>query len=333
MQMVIQITLELLLSILIYPGILFAFIMGSLFWWEFRKLRARFQSRIGPPWYQTFADLIKLFAKETIIPAMANKFIFVFAPIMALSSALVVLWLLPIPVSILPSVSIFTLSFYGDLILIIYLLVMIEVAEILAGFSTPSPYAAIGSSRKVNLVIAYELPFALASIAVAFHVSSLRLSDIFTYQISNGPFILEIPSNSSFGFLAPVFHFITFAVFIICVLPKLRIKPFDIPEAECEIVAGPLTEYSGCLLGIFELANVFKWFIIPALTVILFFGGDLTIITFLIKCALVVFLLTLLETINPRYRIDQGYKFYFKYILPLAIIGFVGETLFALGVI
>jgi len=288
---------------------------------------------VGPPWYQTFADLIKLFAKETIIPAISNKFLFVFAPILALASALVVLWLLPIPVSILPAISIFNLSFYGDLILVIYLLAMIEAAEILAGFSSSSPYGVIGSSRKVNLVIAYELPFALATIAVAFHVSSLRLSDIFTYQILNGPFILDVPTGSSFAFLAPIFHLITFIVFIMCILPKLRIKPFDMPEAECEIIAGPLTEYSGRLLGLFELTHVLKWFIIPALTVILFFGGDLTIVTFLIKCALVVLLFTFLEVINPRYRIDQGYKFYFKYILPLAIIAFIGETAFALGVI
>lgn len=329
-----QTLINYIIAILIFPGLLFAFFFGALFYWEFRKLRARFQSRVGPPWYQLFADIIKLFAKETIIPALSNRFLFIMTPIVAVASALTILWLLQIPVAILPpilTINVLSLSFYGDLIVILYLLIVIETAEIIAGFSSASPYGIIGSSRKVNLVIAYELPFAIALLTVAFHMSSLRLSDIVQWQLTFGPFILEIPQKTftipELAYLAPIFHVLTFIAFLACLLPKLRIKPFDMPEAEAEIIAGSLTEYSGRLLGLFELAQVFKWFILPALTVILFFGGDISIITFLIKCAIIVAIIAVIESINPRYRIDQGYKFYFKYVLPIAVIGFFGEAL------
>jgi NADH-quinone oxidoreductase subunit H len=292
--------LEILFGILVYPGFIFSLVIGGTFYWLYRKVRARLQARRGPPWYQFFVDLIKLFSKESNIPYSARSLLMVLSPILAIMSLLLVAIMLPIGQLI---------GFEGDLIVALYLLVLPGLALVIAGGSSGSPYGSVGSSREASLMAGYELPYALAALTVAFYVKSLSLSSIMQYQMENGVFFLKFP-------LATI-------AFLLCLLPKMGRRPFDAPEAETEIIAGPLTEYSGILLGLFEMANGIKWFVIPAFAVTLFFGGGSNIIEFVLKCLGIVLVLSLIDIIHPRFRIDQSFKFFIKWVLPLALIDFI----------
>ncbi len=293
--------LEILVGLLIYPGFLFSIIIGGLFYWLYRKVRARFQARRGPPWYQFFVDVIKLLSKESIIPYTAKGSLLVIAPILSIVGLLLVAAMLPIgPTSLV--------EFEGDLIVALYFLALPGLALMIAGSSSGSPYGSVGSSREASMMVGYEFPYALSALMVAFYVKSLSLSSIVEYQLQNGAFLLRYP-------LATV-------VFILCLLPKLGRRPFDAPEADTEIISGPLTEYSGVLLGLFEIANGLKWFIIPAFTVNIFFGGGANLAEFLLKCLGLVLLISVLDIIHPRYRIDQSFRFFIKWALPLVLIDF-----------
>ncbi|MHA1594027.1 MAG: respiratory chain complex I subunit 1 family protein [Candidatus Baldrarchaeia archaeon] len=332
--------MEVILAIIyaaLYPGGLFAFFMGAMFLWSYRKLRARMQSRVGPPWYQVFADIVKLFNKETIIPKVAHRTLFVLAPIIALTGCVTALWLLPIPAHVLPTAEplVSPLAFWADIIVILYLLALIEVGEIVAGASSASPYGAVGASRRVNLLLSSELPFAVSIVGVVIFMKTLSVNEMMVKQAKEGPFLITSVEglDPMLYVLSVVFRICLFISFLLCVLAKMGKRPFDIPEAECEILAGPLTEYSGKLLGLFEVTNALKWFVLPAFTVILFIGGDTSIITFLIKCFVIVLILAYIDIINPRYRIDQAYKFFMKVALLLSLVGLIGEMLVLYAVV
>jgi NADH-quinone oxidoreductase subunit H len=295
-------TINMLIGLLIYPGLAFSLLVGGIFYWLYRKVRARLQARIGPPWYQYFMDLIKLFSKESIIPYSTRGAVMVLAPIFSLTSLILAAAMMPVG-----SRSIF--GFDEDLIVTLYLLAIPGLAMIIAGNVSESPYGAVGSSREASIMVGYELPYALSALTVGFYLRSLSISTIVRYQIEAGPFFMKYP-------LATV-------AFLMCLLPKMGRRPFDAPEADTEIIGGPLTEYSGLLLGIFEVTNGLKWFVIPAFTVNLFFGGGANPIEFLLKCLGIVLFLSVLDIIHPRYRIDQGFRYFFKWILPLALIDFV----------
>ncbi|MGQ9543897.1 MAG: respiratory chain complex I subunit 1 family protein [Candidatus Bathyarchaeia archaeon] len=294
-------TLNILFGLLIYPGLAFSLTVGGIFYWLYRKVRARLQARIGPPWYQFFIDLIKLFSKESVIPYSTRGVVMALTPILSLMSLLLVAAMMPVG-----SNSLF--GFGEDLIVTLYLLAIPGLALIIVGSTSESPYGLVGSSREASLMAGYELPYALSALTVGFHVRSLSFSAILHYQMENGAFFMKYP-------LATI-------AFLMCLLPKMSRRPFDAPEADTEIISGPLTEYSGVLLGLFEIVNGLKWFIIPAFAVNLFFGGGSSMVEFLLKCLGIVLLLSVLDIIHPRYRIDQGFRFFIKWILPLAFIDF-----------
>ncbi|MEM2896123.1 MAG: complex I subunit 1 family protein [Candidatus Bathyarchaeia archaeon] len=301
--------MEFFLQVIIFiMEIFLAIFIGCLLYWLFRKLRARFQARKGPPWYQTFADLIKLFSKETLVPSVSGGFVFIIAPIFSVIGYLIALSL--IPIMPLPP----TAWFAGDLIVLLYCLALPSVAIILAGSSSSSPYGAIGASREASLMVAYEIPFMISTITVAIDANSLSLLEIMKLQLKQGAMALRYP-------------FATLA-FIICLLAKLSRKPFDIADADTEIVAGPFTEYSGFLLALFELSNALKWFILPAFGVNLFFigvgaGGGLDFMNFLFLCLSLVVLASFLDAQNPRFRIEQAFRFYLTLAFALSVLDFI----------
>jgi len=297
----------------------FSLIVGCFNLWLFRKFRARFQSRIGPPWYQPIADIMKLFGKEFFIPYLSQKLIYLLSPILALSSILILNFLIP------PGCSPWIGSFSGDLIVIIYFSVMLSLSLILAGISSGNIFGFIGSSRETVMVLSVELPLALSLIMPS--IILRYFSGFFTLSLSR---ILNFQFSGSF-FLFPnwlLFHapFSALAL-LICICAKCVLKPFgDIPEAEQEIVAGPLTEYGGPLLGFFELSRVFRFYVFPALFVDLYLGGGdgfifpFNIIVFLIKIFIVNIILTIMDSIYPRFRIDQAFKWYMTFCLILTLI-------------
>jgi NADH-quinone oxidoreductase subunit H len=282
-----------------------AFTLGAIFYWVFRKIRARLQSRKGPPWYQTFADVAKLLSKETITPNIADKTIFYFAPILAFTGFLVALLQLPIGGVYSP--------FSGDLIVILIFLTVPGIAIVLGGLSSGSPYGAVGSSREITLLVASEIPFVISALVTGIQARSMNILDIVQAQNQLGPMAFHYP-------------FATIS-FIMGMLLKLGRKPFDIPDAEVEIVAGPYTEYSGSLLGIFEISNALRWFVVPAFAVSLFFAGGLgNPMLFFGLCFLVVVLVSFIDTISTRYRVDQAFKFVLTWATLLALIDLVRAT-------
>ncbi|MCX8204767.1 MAG: NADH-quinone oxidoreductase subunit H [Candidatus Nezhaarchaeota archaeon] len=285
-----------------------AFLFGALFYWLFRKLRARFQSRIGPPIYQPIADVVKLLTKETVIPISASRAWFVMAPLLALAGYVAAVALTPLGVEA-------PLSVIGDVLVVLIALVIPGAAVVIAGSSSGSPYGAIGASRELALLVASEIPFVASALAIVKAAGGLSFQAIIEAQASC-PFIVKYP----FAAIA----------FLMALMLKLGRKPFDIPDAEVEVVAGPFTEYSGSLLGIFELGGVLKWMVLPALFVNLFLaGGRLTesspldFAVFLALCGAVVFVASLIDAQSSRLRVDQAFKLLLSWGVALALVDLV----------
>jgi len=211
------------------------------------------------------------------------------------------------------------LTSVGDLIVIIYLLNIPAVCMMLAGYASGCPFGTTGSSRYMVQLFGYELAFIIAALAAAAKVGwSLSLSSIVSYQAQNGWMVSQVA-------LIPA----AIAI-LIAAQGKLLRAPFDIPEAESEIVHGSLTEYSGPKLAILRIAYDIELFVVAAVITVLFFGGPVPhtiggiyipgVVSFLIKCFGIVVLSTVIRNIAARLRIDQALKFFWTFPTLLAAI-------------
>lgn len=291
--------MKILLDYLIFPGFLFTAVVGILASWIDRKVTARVQWRVGPPLLQPFYDIVKLLGKETIVP-QGSKFIFLFAPLFGMSAAIIVSTLLWNTI-LDPSA-----TFLGDIIVVLYLLIIPAIAVIIGGFASKNPLASLGASREMKLVLAYELPFILTLIVPIIKAGSIKLGDI----ISNG-MILQSPS----GIIAII-------VAVLCMQAKLGLVPFDMAEAETEISAGAYIEYSGTSLAIFRLTRYMMLFIMPMVLVTAFMGGIYTFAS-VSKYVILLVLIILIRNTNPRVRIDQAVRFFWGPMTILAVTAIV----------
>ena len=289
---------------LVAPGFIFSLILGALTSWIDRKLTARLQYRQGPPWYQPFADILKLLGKETIVPEGSARLVFLSAPLLGLAAATLASTLICL-FNLYPAE-----SFGGDLIVVVYLLTVPSLAMILGGAASRNPLASLGISREMKLILAYELPFLISLAVVIAKSGSLLFSGILVPQMNHGMFI-----SSFSGSLA-------FLVSLLVVQAKLGLAPFDIAEAEQEIMAGPLLEYSGTPLAIFKMTKLILFFCLPVLLITLFLGGG-GIGWFMLKYVIIVTLLVLIKNTNPRLRIDQALRFFWGPATALAVLAFV----------
>ncbi|MCM8810209.1 MAG: NADH-quinone oxidoreductase subunit H [Candidatus Omnitrophica bacterium] len=283
-------------------------IIGLFVSWIDRKITARIQWRVGPPWYQNFADIIKLSGKEILIPENGNKFIFLFSPILGLISA-------TICGTIIFLVLKKNFGFGGDLILFVYLLIIPSLSIILGGSSSGNVLASVGISRELKLLLSYELPFICGIIIPAIKSgSTTSLIEIIKYQEINGSNILSF--SGILGFI----------IILISSVGKLGVVPFDLAEAETEIAGGSLIEYSGILLGFYKLTKAILFVVVPIFVVILYLGGSAVnsfggFLIFLIKYLIVVILITLIRNTNPRLRIDQTLRFFWGWLTLIGILG------------
>jgi len=292
---------------LIFPGFLFTAVAGLLASWIDRKVTARVQWRVGPPWYQPFADFIKLLAKETITPEGSSKFTFLLAPIFGMVSLTMVsamLWL-----AIISPEN----GFIGDLIVVPYLLVIPALSVILGGFASRNPLASLGASREMKLILAYELPFVLAILTpVIISKGQITLTGLLSYQAQYGV-MLKHPSA-----------IIAFIVAILCMQAKLTLVPFDAPEAETEIMSGAYIEYSGPPLAIYKLMRAMALFVAPMLLVVVFCGGIIfegkSAVLGILKYVGLLALTTLIRNTSPRVRIDQAVRFFWGPMTALALL-------------
>ena len=294
-------------NFLIFPGFLFTAAMGLVASWIDRKVTARVQWRVGPPWYQPLIDLVKLSIKEITVPRGAFRPVFFLAPLVGLSGVILAstfIWL--------PNINLGASGFTGDLIVILYLLTLPAIALILGASSSGNPLASVGLSREIKLILAYELPFIIALVVPIIKSSGLlKLTDLVAYQTINGAFVSSIS-----GLLALL-------VAIFCMQAKLGLVPFDMSEAETEIMGGVLIEYSGMLLGIFKLTKIMMLVALPVFLTTVFWGG------FSIwKYVVLLVIIILMRNTNPRVRIDQAMRFFWG---KMTLIAAVAALLAVLG--
>jgi len=295
-----------LVYILVFPGLLFLSVSGMFFEYVDRKLYAKFQNRVGPPWFQPFADFVKLLAKETIIPEKAEKGMFKSLPFFALAAIVTSFMYIPI----WGTNALF--SFNGDVIVVLYLLSIPTITFFLAGYSSQSLFSLVGAVRTLTQFFAYEVPLFLTILSAALLAGTWSISEMVVFYNQHNWFWL--------------FNLLGFGVSIIALLGKLEKVPFDIPEAETEVVGGTFTEYSGKLLAFFRLTIDVEVVVCSGLLAAVFlpFGMNLGPVIgfalFILKVLSIVVLLSLMRSIFARLRIDQMVNFCWKYIAPLSFL-------------
>lgn len=216
----------------------------------------------------------------------------------------------------------FNEGYNGDIIVVMYLLMIYSVMVIIGGASTGNVYSSLGAGREIKLLIADELAFILVCLVPVIKSGyMLRIDSILSYQIANGAFI-----GSFSGAIA-------FVIGLLCIQAKMALPPFHIPEAETEVVEGPFMEYTGPLLAFWKLNHYMMYVVFPFLLIVLFFGGfnlqGWGILWAVLKYLLIVVLMIIIKNTNPRLRIDTAMNFFWKYA---AVLSFVGIILAVLGV-
>ena len=292
-------TLSSLVSLLVFPAGLTLILTGMFYEWIDRKLVARFQNRVGPRWFQPFADMVKLFAKEQITPGLANPFLFFGLPVVAIAGALTSALYVPLmgmePVH----------SFRGDLIVTIYLLSLLTMCIGLAGWNTSSRFSLVGATRALTQMFAYEAPFLLSLLGPALAAGSWQISEINQYAGSHW-----IALSQPIGFV----------VALIGLMGKLELPPFDSPEAETEIVAGALTDYSGRGLAIFKLGKSIELIVGITLVSAFYLGGLNGLLPFVLKTLAVLLLMAVLQSLLTRLRIDQTVGLWWRFGAILVLV-------------
>ena len=288
--------------------------------WLDRRVWAFVQKRKGPnvlgPFglFQTLADALKYIFKEIIIPASSNKVIFILAPIITLTLALIAWAVIPFSKEmVLADINVGILYLFAVSSLGVYGIIM-------GGWASNSKYPFLGAIRSAAQMVSYEVSIGIIIINVLLCVGSLNLNEI-------------VLAQEKVWFIFPLFPM--FVIFFISALAETNRPPFDLPEAESELVAGYQTEYSGMMYAMFWLGEYANILLLCALGSILFLGGWLSPINlfpfnivpgvfWMVFKIIVLFLLfSLVKAIVPRYRFDQLMKLGWKIFLPLSLIWLV----------
>lgn len=294
-----------------------------------RKISAHMQGRIGPPIRQPFRDIVKLFEKENIIPDHAIPWLFNLIPLIGLIATISILLYLPIG-GFSP-----LFSSSGDLLVILYLLIIPSLALVIGGFSSGSPYAIVGAQREMATMIAYEFPLAILIITIAWNLLQKGVTQVFSFS--------AITSMPVWNQIAGPLGFIGFAILLVVLLlvtpAELSKIPFDSPEAETEIAGGLLVEYSGRNLAMYYLTDGVKTVVMASIIVAIFFPYNLSslislgtytdividILFYLFKVLIVIwFSVTLIRVAIARLKIDQ---IVYTYWIPLTLASLVGLIL------
>jgi NADH-quinone oxidoreductase subunit H len=295
-----------LFNILVFPGL--AFLVISAFAAEFfdRKLYARLQNRVGPPWFQPVADFLKLMGKEDVVPEEANPTVFKLVPIFAVAAAAAAF--LYVPLWRAEALS----HFEGDIIVTLYLFTIPTLALFLGGWYSTSLYSKIGAVRSLTQLFAYEAPLFMSILSPALFADTWCMSEMASFYAAHPWYwLVNLPG---------------LGISIFALLGKLEKVPFDIAEAETEIVAGTLTEYSGRLLGFFKLAINIEMVVGASILAAVFlpFGLraplPLAVLLYAGKVLAVISVLSLSRAVFARLRIDQMMRFCWRHMAPAAFL-------------
>ncbi len=290
--------------------VIFAMLTMMFLTWLERKIIGRIQDRIGPNrvgplgLLQPVADMVKLFTKEFIIPSNADKIVYYLAPIIFVIPAFLVFAVVPFDQS----------AIISDLNIGWLYIVAIgstsTIALLMAGWSSNNKYALLGGMRAVAQFVSYEIPQVLSVVGILLLVGSLRMGDIARAQ-----------GSIWFVLLQPV----AFVMFLLATISEINRTPFDLPEAESEIIAGYHTEYGAIGFALYSLAEFINMFAASALAATIFLGawqGPLLPgwLWFLLKSYAMVFVMIWLRGTLPRLRVDQLMNFAWKVLVPLALV-------------
>lgn len=323
----------------VFPGIV-AYMV-----WAERKVAARFQDRIGPNrvgplgLLQPIADALKLITKENIVPKAADQFVHLLAPVLILISAFLVLAVIPFGIGLAP------VNLPSGMVYLVAVSSLSPLGIFLAGWSSRNKYSLLGAMRSVAQLVSYEVPQVLSTIPVVLWAGSLSLNQIFNKQMEHTWFIFSPPG------------LVAFTILLIASIAEVNRAPFDLPEAESEIIAGFHTEYSGMRFGLFFLAEYMSVFGVSCLVTVLFLGGGtpfpfsdfpagmlgvidsatdaalphrsslgtwvlinlIMVTTFFLKVAGFIFLMFWVRATLPRMRVDRLMNFAWKSLVPLSI--------------
>ncbi len=294
-----------LIALLVFPGVLYALPMGWLMLGTERKTRARLQGRIGPPLTQPFWDLVKLLAKSPAARTVSDAPLLTSLPLLAAASMLGVLAMLPVFGG--------DGGFAGDLILVIGLLEMPPLCLVLAGYASRSIYGEVGATREAVLMIASNVPFLAAVVAMATAADSFRVATI----AAATPWVVRVPA---------------LLTVVLCLPVKLRLNPFSLANAEQELLAGPLTEFDGPRLGLWELAHSLEWVGLTGFVAVLAWpspshAAAVNGIAFVTISLLLVIFVTVIASATARIKIKQATRLLGTWATALAGIALVAAIL------
>ncbi len=291
--------------------------------WLERKVSAHMQSRLGPMhvggwhgWAQTIADMVKLLFKEDIIPAKADKWVHRIAPIVVFVPSLMAFLVIPFEKNLIGQ------DLNAGILLIFAFSSLAVLAIIMGGWASNNKYTLLGGIRSAAQMVSYEIPLVLSVLSVIMLVGSLKLNDIVEAQ----------QGWHWFAFTQPL----AFMLYIIAATAEVNRTPFDLPEAESEIVSGYNTEYSGLKYGFFMLSEFTNMLIVALVAATVFMGGWQGpkwlplpgIIWLLLKTYLIVFVLMWFRWTFPRLRVDRLMDFGWKVLIPLAFVNIFLTGLF-----
>jgi len=304
--------LYVLITLLIFPGFAFLIACALLFQWIDRRTIARLQARVGPPWYQPLADLIKLLAKESVLPSGADLPICTALPLVSLAAVLTAAMYIPVG-------GYEVYAFEGDLIVVLFLLSLPALFYFLAGWVSVGVYSVVGGSRSLLQYFSYEVPFLMALSAPAILTGSWSISQIIAEQAAGTWTVFVQP----LGFLLAV----------VGLIGKLKRVPFDIPKAKSEVVGGPLTEFSGRKLALWHLTVHIQTVVGVFLLVNMFLGGPklgpltalqpaglINAVTFSLKALVMLLTLSVTSVLYARLRIDQLASLGWRVLAPLGLL-------------
>lgn len=298
-----------------YPGVTYVLALALLLEWLDRKFVARLQNRVGPRYagpagvLQPLADVLKLLSKESVVPRGSDRLLFNLCPLAAFS-------VISIAAAFVPaSADGGLVSLEGDVVLVPALLTLYLLFVYMAGASSLSRFSLIGATRAALMLLGFEIPLMLSCVSVAVAVGSFRIS--------------EIAAQGRVLALGP--HAVGFLIYLVAAQAELDRQPFDIPEAETEIVSGWLVEYSGWRLALFRLSKDVELLLLSGLAVALFLGGPagpavagfesiFSCLYFLLKLSLVVFLLSVIRASFCRLRIDQFIHVGWRILIPASFL-------------
>lgn len=293
-----------LARVLVFPGALYLIVVSMAVTWLDRKLVALWQGRVGPPWYQPLADLIKLMAKEDVLTVGASPTLSAMLPMVALACTMAASMCVPVGNSV-------TIPFEGDLIVVVFLLSIPSLAYFLAGWAAPSAFGVVGGNRALLQYLSYEVPLLMSLAAPAVAARSWSTAKIMAAQAGYHWHLFTMPVGCG--------------VALIALIGKLKRVPFDIPDAKSEVGAGPLTEYSGRKLALWKLTVSIQTLVGANLLAAMYLGGadamwrEWGFAVYAVKVAALVAGLSLVQVLYARLRIDQLAEVGWRALVPLAM--------------